>query len=66
MMDQQLENCGHSDHLSMISYGMGILPLIRKLFVRKSEFPSTKQQWFGDDGSTVRKFLDIPTQFERL
>ena len=43
---------GETQGVSMIYYGIGILPLIRML---KSEFPAAKQQWFVDDGSTAGK-----------
>ena len=43
--------------LSMICYGIGILPRIRK---RKSESLAAKQQWCADDGSTAGKLADLP------
>ena len=49
------------DPLSMICYGIGILPLISML---KSEVTAARQQWFAD-GSTAEKFVDIRGQFER-
>ena len=41
------EGVTQGDLLSMICYGIGILPQIRML---KSEFPAAIQHWFADDG----------------
>ena len=57
------EGVTQGDPLSMICYGIAILPLIRML---KREFPTAKQQWYADDGSTAGYFSDIRAQFERL
>ena len=54
------EGVTQGDPLSMICYGIGILPLIRML---KREFPNAKQQWYADDGSTAGKFADLRGQF---
>ena len=50
------ERVTQGDPLSMICYGIGIIPLIRML---KSEFPAAIQQWLAVDGSTAGKFADI-------
>ena len=50
------EGVTQGDPLSMICYGIAILPLIRML---KSEFPAAIQQWLAVDGSTAGKFADI-------
>jgi hypothetical protein len=47
----------------MIAYGIGMLPLIRKL---KSEFPAVKQLWYADDALIAAKFHQIQDIFSAL
>jgi hypothetical protein len=51
------------DPLSMFGYGIGILPLIRRL---KHEFPAVKQPWYTDDAGTRGCFTDLRNFFLRL
>jgi hypothetical protein len=47
----------------MVGYGVGVLPLIRRL---KEEFPHMKQPWYADDAGAGADFADIFAFFERL
>jgi hypothetical protein len=46
----------------MFTYGVGILPLIRKL---KQDFPEL-EQWYADDAEVASKFDDICLHFCKL
>jgi hypothetical protein len=47
----------------MFAYGLGILPLIRKL---KSEFTYVNQPWYADDAGAGGNFRSIRLFFKRL
>ncbi len=57
------EGVTQGDPLSMFGYGIGILPLIRKL---KLEFPAVKQPWYADDAGAGGSFTDLRKFFLRL
>jgi hypothetical protein len=44
----------------MFGYGIGILPLIRRL---KIEFPAVKQPWYADDAGAGGSFTDLRDSF---
>jgi hypothetical protein len=50
------------DLLSMFGYGIGILPLIRRL---KIEFPAVKQPWYANDAGTGGSCTDLRKLFLR-
>jgi hypothetical protein len=47
----------------MFGYGIGILPLIRRL---KEEFPEVKEPWNADDAGAGGSFEDLRRFFTRL
>jgi hypothetical protein len=49
--------------ISMLAYGIGVLPLIRQL---KQEFPGVKKPWYADDTGTGAHFPVLCQSFERL
>ena len=57
------EGVTQGDALAMAAYGVGLLPLIRRL---KQEFPNVKQPWYADDAGAggsfteLRLFLEAP------
>jgi hypothetical protein len=51
------------DALAMAAYGMGLLPLIRRL---KEEFPTVRQPWYADDAGAGGNFQDLRIFFWRL
>ena len=57
------EGVTQGDPLSMFCYGIGILPLIRKL---EHEFPTVKQPWYADDAGAGGCFTDLRKFFQRL
>ncbi len=57
------EGVTQGDPLAMVGYGVGVLPLIRKL---KAEFPTVSQPWYADDAGAGAKFTDILAFFKRL
>jgi hypothetical protein len=57
------EGVTQGDPLSMFGYGIGILPLIRRL---KIEFPAVKQPWYADDAGAGGSFTDLRQFFLRL
>jgi hypothetical protein len=57
------EGVTQGDPLSMFGYGIGILPLIRRL---KIEFPAVKQPWYADDAGAGGSFTDLQQFFLRL
>ena len=54
------EGVTQGDPLSMFGYGIGVLPLIRRL---KEEFPSVKQPWYAGAGG---HFTELRAFMERL
>jgi hypothetical protein len=54
------EGVTQGDPLSMFGYGIGILPLIRKL---KLEFPALKQPWYANDAGAGGSFTDLRKNF---
>jgi hypothetical protein len=57
------EGVTQGDPLSMFAYGIGILPLIRRL---QEEFPTVKQPWYADDAGAGGSFTDLRQFFLRL
>jgi hypothetical protein len=57
------EGVTQGDPLSMFGYGIGVLPLIRRL---KEEFPSVKQPWYADDAGAGGHFTELRAFMERL
>jgi hypothetical protein len=57
------EGVTQGDPLSMFGYGIGIMPLIRRL---KHEFPAVKQPWYADDAGAGGSFTDLRQFFLRL
>ena len=57
------EGVTQGDPLSMFGYGIGILPLIRKL---KLEFLAVKQPWYANDAGAGGSFTDLQKFFLRL
>ena len=51
------------DPLSMILYGIGILPLIRKI---REEHPLVTKTWYANDAGARGSFGDILRQLEDL
>ena len=51
------------DPLEMISYGIGILPLIKNL---KWDIPDVTQTWYADDSRSLSMFAIIETYFNSL
>ena len=47
----------------MITYGIGILPLIKYL---KQEIPGVTHTWYADDAGALGKFAIIETYFNSL
>jgi hypothetical protein len=47
----------------MFAYGLGILPLIRKL---KAEFTNVNQPWYADDAGASGNYQSIRYFFQRL
>jgi hypothetical protein len=47
----------------MFAYGIGMLPLIRRL---KAEFPTVEQPWYADDAGASGKFIEIRRFFRKL
>jgi hypothetical protein len=54
------EGVMQGDPLSMFGFGIGILPLIRRL---KQEFPAVKQPWYADDAGAGGSFTDLQQFF---
>jgi hypothetical protein len=57
------EGVSQGDPLSMFAYGIGMLPLIRRL---KAEFPTVEQPWYADDAGASGKFIEIRRFFRKL
>ena len=57
------EGVTQGDPLSMFGYGIGVLPLIRRL---KEEFPSVKQPWYADDAGAGGHFTELRAFMEWL
>jgi hypothetical protein len=57
------EGVTQGDALAMAAYGVGLLPLIRRL---KKEFPNVKQPWYADDAGAGGSFQDLRLFFRRL
>ena len=51
------------DPLEMISYGIGILPLIKNL---KWDIPDVTQTWYADNTGALVTFTRIETYFNSL
>ena len=47
----------------MIAYGIGILPLIKRL---KSKFPDVIHPWYADDAGALGKFSNVELYFNLL
>eukprot|EP00978_Attheya_sp_CCMP212_P013894 scaffold35059_cov31-Attheya_sp.AAC.1 len=58
-----MEGATQGDPLAMFIYGMGLLPLIRRL---KSEVENVSQPWYADDAGAGGKFDRITVSFEKL
>ena len=57
------EGVNQGDPLTMIAYGIGILPLINNL---KQEIPDFTQPWYTDDYGALGMFSRIETYFYSL
>ena len=57
------EGVAQGDPLAMISYKIGILPLIKNL---KQEIPDVTQPWYADDAGALGTFTRIETYFNLL
>ena len=57
------EGVTQGDPLAMFAYGIGVLPLIRRL---KRNYPGLFQPWYADDAGAGGKFDDIKAMFEEL
>ena len=51
------------DPLAMITYGIGILPLINNI---KREIPDVTQPWYADNSGALGMFARIETYFDSL
>ena len=47
----------------MIAYGIGVLPLIRKL---REAHPRATQPWYADDAEVGKMFKDMQAHFQDL
>jgi hypothetical protein len=57
------EGVTQGDPLSMVLYGVGMLPLIKQL---KELYPTLYQPWYADDAAAVGQFEDILLMFNSL
>ena len=57
------EGVTQGDPLAMFAYGIGVLPLIRRL---KRSHPNLFQPWYADDAGAGGSFTDIRSMFEEL
>ena len=57
------EGMPHVDPLSMIVYGIGILPLINNL---KREIPDVTHPWYADDTGDLGTFAILGTYFDSI
>jgi hypothetical protein len=57
------EGVTQGDPLAMFAYGIGVLPLIRRL---KRNHPRLFQPWYADDAGAGGTFNDIRAMFEEL
>ena len=57
------EGVTQGDPLSMVAYGLSLLPLIRQL---KDEFPDVFQPWYANDAGGGEQFAQIRSYFLRL
>ena len=57
------EGVTHEDTLEIITYEIGILPLIKNL---KREIPDVTQPWYADNAGALGTFTIIETYFYSL
>ncbi len=57
------EGVTQGDPISMVVYGLAVLPLIRRL---KQEFPEVEQPWYADDAGAAGNFDAIRRHFTKL
>jgi hypothetical protein len=57
------EGVTQGDPLSMVAYGILLLPLIQAL---KERLPDVNQPWYTDDAGTGGTFVGIHSYFEKL
>ena len=57
------EGVTQGDPLAMIAYGIGVLPLIRKL---RESHPCVTQPWYDDDAGAGGTFIDAQAHFQDL
>ena len=50
------EGVTQGDPLAMITYGIGVLPLIREL---REAHPRVTKPWYADDAGTGGTFIDV-------
>ena len=46
----------HGDPLAMVSYGIGVLPMIKQ---SEAEFPDATQTWYTDNYSGLGTFTNV-------
>ena len=51
------------DPISMVAYGIGVIPLIKRL---KSVFPDVAYPWYADDAGAIGGFNNIGSYFNAL
>ena len=57
------ESVTQGDHIAMIVYRIGILPLVKNL---KREIPDVTQPWYADDYGALGTFTKVETYFDLL
>ena len=57
------EGVTQGDPLAMISYVIGVLPLIREL---REAHPRVTQPWYADDAGAGETFIDVQVHFQDL
>ena len=58
-----IEGVKQGDPLSMVAYGIGIIPLIKRL---KVGFPDVTHPWYDDDAGVLGTFSDVELYFNSL
>ena len=53
----------HRDPLVMVTYGIGILLLIKNL---KAEFPGVNQPWYAENAGALGTFARVESYFNSL
>ena len=57
------EGTTHSDPLGMVMYALGVTPLIKKLYQKRT---STTQIWFADDSAAASSLIKLHEWWDSL